>query len=99
MSKKKQGGYVLLDGQYRLVPYTYGWMVVGMREGKNKKGDPVIREETLAYLSRLEHAIRWLLGWNARKKVLSAEVKTDLKGLDELLSADVEKIIREMGVE
>lgn len=96
MSEDAATSYVVLDEKYRLVPYTYGWKVVHVYEGKTKKGEPVTREGTLAYFSRLETAIRWVLAWDTKEQILADGTKTDLKGLAKLLEARVEKVVSEL---
>ena len=96
MAKEVSTSYVILNDQYRLVPYAYGWKVVHVFEGKTKKGEPVTREGTLAYFSRLETAIRWVLAWDAKEQILSEGTKTDLKGLAKLLEVRVEKVVSEL---
>ncbi len=89
-------GFVVLNDQYRLVPYTYGWKVVHVYEGKTKKGEPVTREDTLAYFSRLETAIRWLLAWDVKEHILKDETSRDLKALAEMLEVRIEQITSDL---
>ena len=92
MSKEEPASYVVLDDKYRLVPYTYGWKVVRVYEGKTKEGAPAIKEETLAYFSRLETAVRWVLAWDAREQLMEERIKADVEALLKMLEVRVDKI-------